>query len=596
MPAPAPANDPTHHYMSAFRPAAWRLAALATGAVAMGAAGCADAGTVDPGTSTVTVDDNAPNPLLGSAANAGKEDSQYLNPDGIEVEVDVEADLDAPAYSKVTGPAILAQFAMTYLRKTKEVYLESLAEQASSKTRVEWKVDGNWVTAGDAAALDSAKLTHFRIRGIHAVLLHDARKGVAVGTVVPAPVPKKPFSIMTDAGETCGEAGGHIGLSQSVYWYLWEPEKTGCKAELQQTMSVTVSKMLPAKVTYPEYDQLAADGKITMVVLFGQIDDTLGPNETGVRAHKQMATWLASASFAEVTPAPVGRRFAKTVNGIVVEVDLYSPYDFSGLSDHGHFGNFQKALGEHEIVTYDGHSMLGASDFWARPTYPEFYQIFLYGGCLGYEYYVAPILAGKKGWEKLDVLSSVIEVSANANEYAGPFLAKLLYALEHGYNVSWKDILGAIRQRVGDSTFGMSGVRENCFSPGGSTCGAVPEPTTSHTYAATPPAGGIPDNSPAGYTSTLAVADAFTIGQLSVNVKITHSYIGDLTVVLEKDGVVATLWDRAGDGGFEIDQTTTVQAFAGQAAAGTWTLKVVDGAAQDVGVVDAWGLTMTAAP
>ena len=58
----------------------------------------------------------------------------------------------------------------------------------------------------------------------------------------------------------------------------------------------------------------------------------------------------------------------------------------SRLGDFAHFANFQKALSEHEVVAYDGHSMLGASDFWARPTYPDFYQIFLYGGCLGYEY------------------------------------------------------------------------------------------------------------------------------------------------------------------------------------------------------------------
>ena len=37
--------------------------------------------------------------------------------------------------------------------------------------------------------------------------------------------------------------------------------------------------------------------------------------------------------------------------------------DFEGLGDYGHFDNFQKAISEHEIVVYDGHSMLGASDF-----------------------------------------------------------------------------------------------------------------------------------------------------------------------------------------------------------------------------------------
>ena len=33
-----------------------------------------------------------------------------------------------------------------------------------------------------------------------------------------------------------------------------------------------------------------------------------------------------------MTPAPVGKRFSKVVAGVTVEIDLYSPYDFAGLS------------------------------------------------------------------------------------------------------------------------------------------------------------------------------------------------------------------------------------------------------------------------
>ena len=31
-------------------------------------------------------------------------------------------------------------------------------------------------------------------------------------------------------------------------------------------------------------------------------------------------------------------------NGVTVEIDLYSPREFSGLGDFEHFANFQKAL------------------------------------------------------------------------------------------------------------------------------------------------------------------------------------------------------------------------------------------------------------
>jgi len=545
--------------------------------------GCDDGAA--PGDSSFN--ENAANPFLESAVTPGKSDTQYFNPDGIEVEVDIEADIDAPDYKKADGPAVLGQFALTYLRENGEIYLESLAEQSTSDQRVEWQVDGAWKTAREAADVAKSKLTHFRIRGINSVLLHSAANGVTVGSSFDVPVPTKPFSIMADAGATCAKKDDHMGLDQSIYWYLWNPDLSTCKVATQN-MKVTVSKMLPSKVTYPEYDKLVADGKVTMVVLFGLIGDELAKTDSGYRAFEQMSRWLVQGGFKDAT-APVGKRFQKTVNGILVEVDLYSPYDFAGLSDYEHFGNFQKALSEHEVIAYDGHSMLGASDFWERPSYPSFYQVFLYGGCLGYEYYIAPILLKKGGWDNLDILSSVVEVSANANEFAGPFLAKLLYALDNGYKVSWKDILGAIRTRVGDSTFGMSGVRDNCFSPGGSLCGGTTPTPGGNTFSSTPNAA-IPDNAAAGVTSTIDVSKVGTIKSLSVHVAIDHSYIGDLVVTLQKDGVSAKLYEGAGVGGNGLDETFTVTAFNGKALKGAWKLVVVDTAAEDAGTLKSWSI------
>ena len=81
------------------------------------------------------------------------------------------------------------------------------------------------------------------------------------------------------------------------------------------------------------------------------------------------------------------------------------------------------------------------------------------------------ILAGKGGsWANLDLMSSVVEVSATANEFAAPAIAKIVYAIEHGYKSSWRQILITVRTNVGDSTFGVSGVRDNCFTPTGNRC------------------------------------------------------------------------------------------------------------------------------
>jgi hypothetical protein len=413
------------------------------------------------------------NPFLQDQSNSGKADTAYLNPDGIEVEVDIEADVEAPDYRLLESPAFVSQFATTYLRERKEFYLESLAEDATSKDRVEWLVDGNWISASAAAGVDKSKLTHFRMRAVNAVLLNEAKDGVQEGTKFTAEVPIDPFNVMSAAGDKCANYDSHMPLSQSVYWYLWNPDKSGCTLPTQQ-MQITVTKMFaPAQQTYPEFDQLISDGKITAVVLFGQIGDgPIDDSEIGVKNMKIMANWLKQASFEEITPAPVGRRFTKHIKDTDFEIDLYAPTDFSGLSDLANFPNFQKAIGEHEIIVYDGHSMLGASDFWSKPEYPSFYQIYLYGGCLGYEYYVRPVLEGKgSSWDKLDLVSSVVEVTADANMIAGPVFAKIAWALDHGLDASWRELLLGIRNKVGDSTFGASGVRENCFSPDGSLCG-----------------------------------------------------------------------------------------------------------------------------
>jgi len=420
---------------------------------------------------TPPADSGEDNPFLREQANEGKVDTAYQNPDGVEVEVDLEADVQAPSYALFEAPAMLGQFALTTLRKHGEFYLESLAEDSTSDQRVEWLVDGQWLTAAQAKLGDRSQLKHFRLRGVNAVLLHSAGEQAVEGQQFSARVPAKPYAVMSEAGHDCADDDDHISLSQGVYWYRWDPDNAACKIE-QQDLRLTVSKVLPkGEVTYPEYDRLVEDKKLTAVVLFGQIDDgEITEYETGMRNAARMQRWLAQAGFTEVAEAPLGKRMSKLVGGVTVEIDLYSPREFSGLSDYAHYDNFQRAISEHEIVTYDGHSMLGASDYWARPTYPGFYQMFLYGGCLGYEYYVRPILSGKGGWQNVDILSSTVEVSASANEFAAPILAKVVWALDHGFKASWKDILVAVRQRVGDSTFGVSGVRDNCFTPQGSRC------------------------------------------------------------------------------------------------------------------------------
>ena len=103
----------------------------------------------------------------------------------------------------------------------------------------------------------------------------------------------------------------------------------------------------------------------------------------------------------------------------------------------------------------------------------------------------------------------------------------------------------------------------------------------------------IPDDDPAGITSTIEVPGEGAIRELSVTVDVTHTWKGDLVVELEKDGKTVVLQDRAGGSADDLKATFTPTEFDGVDRAGTWTLRVSDHAGYDEGTLNAWSLTIT---
>ena len=77
---------------------------------------------------------------------------------------------------------------------------------------------------------------------------------------------------------------------------------------------------------------------------------------------------------------------------------------------------------------------------------------------------------------------------------------------------------------------------------------------------------------------------------LRVNVRIIHTYIGDLRVrLLAPNGSAWTLHNRTGAGADNIITSYTVNAST-VAANGTWRLEVFDAASGDIGFIDSWSL------
>ena len=111
--------------------------------------------------------------------------------------------------------------------------------------------------------------------------------------------------------------------------------------------------------------------------------------------------------------------------------------------------------------------------------------------------------------------------------------------------------------------------------------------TTEHRYASTT-GGSIPDNNDTGLSSVIAVTDEGSIKGLKVAVDVTHTYIGDLTVLLEHGGQKQVLHSREGGSSDDIKKTYTVESFTGAPIRGDWTLTIKDEAGQDVGKLNEW--------
>ena len=113
----------------------------------------------------------------------------------------------------------------------------------------------------------------------------------------------------------------------------------------------------------------------------------------------------------------------------------------------------------------------------------------------------------------------------------------------------------------------------------------------------------IPENNPTGISDTIDVIEALTISTIKVGVDITHTYRGDLRVMLTTPwGALIELHPK-GEGGNAHDliviyDETTLPALAtlrGRGTQGPWRLTVQDLAPGDTGRLNRWSLEWSAA-
>jgi subtilisin-like proprotein convertase family protein len=114
----------------------------------------------------------------------------------------------------------------------------------------------------------------------------------------------------------------------------------------------------------------------------------------------------------------------------------------------------------------------------------------------------------------------------------------------------------------------------------------------------------IPDGPLPGLTSTLVFSSSCTIQAILIDMRITHTFVGDVIMNLKSPaGTDVTLQEYndvyEGNGGLMGTYPTTLlpvesmDQLVGQQAKGTWTLTIRDGEDMDVGTFHSWGIRLS---
>jgi len=573
----------------------------------------------------------------------GKEDTGYVSNKAAEL----EATLSSRVYIDQTGrtPEEIAQFAES-LRTASRWTLEDhtspqikYGRNALKSEKLDLNLERGEPTILDVQTAESGVWLSFSLAIESLVKFKDLEEqGLTpadlVGKQINFLLPAVPAAVFTKGGAACATDpdGGELDpseLTEENFFYYYDPVKEGCPlvhgTDLVDAV-YTITSSLDTTSVYPEYDLLTQDKKITMTALFGQITHgDLTDGDWGWIAYRQFLGYFTSAGFtrSQTFENNFGEQIRKTyAGGLEVIVDFYTP---EALKDHRPRDEvnalFMDVIKNHEIVYYNGHSFYGSLSVLDNPeAYPDqTYQIIFMDSCWSYAYYTKQVFESKSteddpdGMKWADVVNNTepgitgshqtaFVLYKNIFEGASKFMQEVAPV-----KYSWNNLIVYMnddaerRARWYDpdkfhaEIYGASGVSKNCFNPSGpSYCDDGGGTSLTHTYDG-PGGVPIPDNDPAGASTSLNVTDSYAMQSLSLTVDISHTYIGDLTVSLSHGGRDVVLHNREGGGSDDIRTTFIVQGMAGLDASGDWTLKVTDGAGYDTGTINSWSLTVTEA-
>ncbi|WP_380168401.1 M36 family metallopeptidase [Jannaschia sp. R86511] len=205
-------------------------------------------------------------------------------------------------------------------------------------------------------------------------------------------------------------------------------------------------------------------------------------------------------------------------------------------------------------------------------------------------------------WECLQVVVDALKLtSANPSLLAAR--DAILFATRQRGRVRGDDDAVAEVVHAAWEVFARYGMGPAARTDGAALTGIVadfdppPRPSTSTVRGEAGPGLPIPDDDVGGAVSTVSLPEAGPVRGLVVSVDVAHTYRGDLVVTLQApDGRTVVLQERTGGREQDLHETWDARSFPplqelyGLGSGGSWSLRVADHAAVDVGTLRRWSL------
>jgi hypothetical protein len=143
-----------------------------------------------------------------------------------------------------------------------------------------------------------------------------------------------------------------------------------------------------ANATRPRYEQLIADGRITIVAMFGQIDNGGLDNnrDHGAWSFRTFQAALVERGFQPIASEPYRdtARYERVTNGVTIDVDVVGPRSL-GRDRDAIGAALGAALPRYDIVYYNGHDFDGALRGLDPPR--DGYRIVMLDSCWSTQHY-----------------------------------------------------------------------------------------------------------------------------------------------------------------------------------------------------------------